>query len=897
MVTTHSPLLLAPSRHASLSAVTLPDGTGLTHHDLATAVGDRAQTWGAGRRVVLIEGGNRLDALVAHLAALEHGHVSLLVPEDRPDQRDAMVAAYDPDIVCTADGDVIRRERSVHDLHPDLALLLSTSGTTGSPKLVRLSRANVASNARSIAQYLELGPHSRAITSLPLHYCYGLSVVHSHLAAGGSLALCDLSVVDECFWDFFEVSGATSFAAVPHTFDLLDRAGFDQRATPTLRQVTVAGGRLAPDRVRHWAAEGRADGWELVVMYGQTEATARMAWLPPDLAEQHPGSIGVAVPGGALRIDPVPESLEPGVGELVYTGPNVMMGYAHSPSDLAGGPELMELRTGDLGREHGGLFEVVGRRDRFTKLFGLRLDLGRLEDLLADTGSPAELVATSAAIHTFSTHGRHSAALRSNVADLCGIPVTAVRTHVVQVPRTPNGKIDRAALQRLAELEEAAELNAEDLAPVEDADHAAWVLATVGRLLGRLDVRANDTFVSLGGDSLSFVETAAVLEARLGPLPPQWHTRPLVELAHPAAAPDSPGSLKTRLDTTVAIRALAIVAVVASHVDLVSWEGGAHLLLVLAGFNFARFQLGSSTRGQRVRHGVSSLLQLVVPSVLLIGALAMVTGQYDAPTVFLLNGLFGSDQWNDQWQLWFLEALTWTTVSAVALMSIPAVHRLERRRPYAFALALALGAVAVRLTWTGQQAGPTERYTVGVVAFFFALGWLAARAESPSQRWVVTVLATGSIVGFFADLGREGFILVGVCALLWLPQVPIPRIVASAVARTTGELASASLFIYLIHWQVYPPLEESGHPLIALTASLAVGAVVGGAFRPVQRRLATLITRSPEQRADLENQAMPTRVSEERTRRRKPVTQRVISVRSTPPPRTPVATRQPGVSE
>ena len=219
----------------------------LTHADLARRVADRAATWGPARRLVLVEGANDLDSLVAYLAALQHGHVALVVPDGRPAQRDAIVAAYDPDVVCTAGArDDVRRPTSAHDLHPDLALLLSTSGTTGSPKLVRLSRDNVASNAAAIADYLALTPADRAVTTLPLHYCYGLSVLHSHLVAGASVVLTDLSVVDACFWDLFARTGVTGLAGVPHTFDLLAASGFEDRDLPTLRQVTQAGGRLAP---------------------------------------------------------------------------------------------------------------------------------------------------------------------------------------------------------------------------------------------------------------------------------------------------------------------------------------------------------------------------------------------------------------------------------------------------------------------------------------------------------------------------------------------------------------------------------------------------------------------------------------------------------------------------
>lgn len=205
----------------------------LTHAALARRVADRARSWGPARRLVLVEGANDLDALVAYLAALQHGHVALVVPDGREAQRAAMVAAYDPDIVCTAGApDDVRRDASAHELHPELALLLSTSGTTGSPKLVRLSRDNVASNATAIADYLRLTPDDRAITALPLHYCYGLSVLHSHLVAGASVVLTSLSVVDECFWDLFVRTGATSFAGVPHTFDLLATSGFEDRDLP-----------------------------------------------------------------------------------------------------------------------------------------------------------------------------------------------------------------------------------------------------------------------------------------------------------------------------------------------------------------------------------------------------------------------------------------------------------------------------------------------------------------------------------------------------------------------------------------------------------------------------------------------------------------------------------------
>lgn len=836
--------VLDHARFGTAPAVVAADEV-LTHADLARRVADRAAAWGPGRRLVLVEGADDLDSLVAYLAALQHGHVALVVPDDRPAQRDATVAAYDPDIVCTSGApDDVRRTASAHDLHPDLALLLSTSGTTGSPKLVRLSRDNVASNATAIAEYLGLTSSDRAVTTLPLHYCYGLSVLHSHLAVGASIVLTELSVVDECFWDLVTRTGVTGLAGVPHTFELLAASGFEDRDVPTLRRVTQAGGRLAPDDVRRWSRFGRSRGWDLVVMYGATEATARMAWLPPDLAEEHPGSIGVAIPGGHLRLDQSVDD-RPGVGELVYSGPNVMLGYAEEPADLALPRVTTELRTGDLARERDGLFEVVGRRNRWGKVFGLRIDLDAVErSLRADVDRHARVVATGRAVHAFVTSGRGSAAARSLVADRCGIPPHAVRVSVVpQVPHTSSGKPDYAALGDLA-----AQVEQEESAADAPARAVRTVRADVVRVLGRPAATDADSFVSLGGDSLSYVELATRLADHFpGGLPSGWHVRTIGELecladdadASPSTAGEPGGPTaddrsrpRTLLDTSVALRALAIVLIVASHVDLVGLEGGAHLLLALAGFNFARFQLSAPGGAcTRLRHGLAGLAQLVVPAVLWVGAVALVLGSYDLTTVLFVREVVNGSEWDDQWQLWFLESLVWLTAAALAATTLPVLHQLERRTPFRFALGVLAVATVARIAEVGLRAGPTERYTTLVVAFFFALGWAGARATTPRQRAVVSALALVLVVGFFGEVHREVIVLGGFLLLLWRPQVRVTPL----IARAAGVLAGASLFIYLTHWQVYPPLEDAGHQWLALVASLTVGIAYARVVRPVHQ--------------------------------------------------------------
>ena len=346
-------------------------------------------------------------------------------------------------------------------------------------------------------------------------------------------------------------------------------------------------------------------------------------------------------------------------------------------------------------------------------------------------------------------------------------------TVLPQLPMTSTGKADYAALADLA-----AEAEREPAAA-----ETGSVRAHFTRVLGRPDADAGDSFVDLGGDSLSYVELATRLADTFGgAVPPAWHTRSIGELERLAAAvgdrgADGAGRGWARLDTTVGLRALAILFVVASHVDLVALEGGAHLLLALAGYNFARFQLSAAGgAATRLRHGLSGLAQLIVPSVLWVGAVAVALGSYDLTTALFVRELLNSSEWDDQWQLWFLESLVWLTAAALALTCLPVLHRLERRTPFRFALALLAVTAAARFADVGLRAGPTQRYTTLVVAFVFVLGWLGARADTTRRRVLVSVLAAALTIGFFGQLHREAIVLGGFLLMLWLPHVAVPSV-------------------------------------------------------------------------------------------------------------------------
>ena len=279
------------------------------------------------------------------------------------------------------------------------------------------------------------------------------------------------------------------------------------------------------------------------------------------------------------------------------------------------------------------------------------------------------------------------------------------------------------------------------------------------------------------------------------------------------------------METSVLLRAISIVLIVATHANVLTLMGGAHLLLGVAGFNLARFQLGDLPRAQRVRSILGAVRQIAVPSIVAIGLVAAVTGMYDLPTVFLLNQALGSDTWTTQWQFWFLDALVWGFLGVAAMLGVPALDRWERRAPFRFAGAVVLGTLAARYVLVGVQAGPSERYALPVVLWCVALGWWAARATGTAQRVLVSLVVLSAVPGFFGEPVREALIASGLLALLWLPAVTLPR----TVARTAGVIASASLFVYLTHWQVYPHLEDH-HPYLATLASFAVGVAVWKAY-------------------------------------------------------------------
>jgi len=272
-------------------------------------------------------------------------------------------------------------------LYEDLSLLLPTSGSTGSPKLVRHSYRNIEANADNVRRLFKLTEDEKAMAILPMHYTMGLSVIASHLLAGATLLLSGRSLLDKGFWSMLK--DATSFTGVPYSYDILTKMRFTHMDLPNLKIITQGGGKLTPEMWNNLAQYAKEKGKQFIATYGQSECTARMAYLPADLALSKVCSIGIAEPGGKLSIidNDGNETFDgEATGEMVYRGENVTLGYATCQEDLMKGDENYGvMHTGDLAhRDEDGCYFIVGRLKRFLKIFGLRIGLDEVENMIKE---------------------------------------------------------------------------------------------------------------------------------------------------------------------------------------------------------------------------------------------------------------------------------------------------------------------------------------------------------------------------------------------------------------------------------------------------------------------------------------------------------------------------------
>ena len=458
-----------PQRQDQIALTDAATHTSWTYSQLCDEVQSRRDFLASRPGLVFHFCNNDLKSVAWYLACLEAGSpVALLSGQLNLGLRADLISVYKPDWIISDQQPENSYASTPHNgvwqcaegpdalLNPALALLLSTSGSTGSPKLVRLTRKNVTANASSIRDALGIEDDHFPVAHLPLHYSYGLSVLNSHLLAGARILLTNLGLMNVGLWDAIRHYKANSFSGVPYTYQMLRRLDLDKVNAPSLLIFTQAGGKLDPPHISHFHEQVTRRGGTFWVMYGQTEATARMTILPASELPRKLGSAGKAIPGGRLSIKEenrdVTSAADP-TGELVYEGPNVMMGYAQAREDLSHGDELHgRLETGDRASlDDEGFVTILGRSKRDAKLFGLRVNLDELEGFVKKNG-PAAAVSGGDRVVIFCEFGSEEnlQSVRSELATRLRIHSSAFQfRRIDQLPTTLGGKIDYEQLRKL----------------------------------------------------------------------------------------------------------------------------------------------------------------------------------------------------------------------------------------------------------------------------------------------------------------------------------------------------------------------------------------------------------------------------------------------------------------
>ena len=723
----------------------------------------------------------------------------------------------------------------------ELAAILYTSGSTGRPKGVMLSHANMWLGARSVAGYLGLQPQDRVLAVLPLSFDYGQNQLLSSWYAGACVVPLDYLTADDVLKAVARYD-ITTLAAVPPLWVQLAEADWPRDTAAKLRRLTNSGGALTPDLVRR--LRGAFPQARLFAMYGLTEAF-RSTFLDPDLIDSHPTSMGKAIPFAEILVigDGGEVTADGEEGELVHCGPLVAQGYWRDaartaerfrpapPASRYGGPAVW---SGDrVRRERDGLLYFVGRRDAMIKSSGNRISPQEIEEEALATGLVAEAVALGIAderlgqaVHLVVRPLPGAAAAETELPRLLAQRLPGfMQPRAVHwrdaMPTGPNGKIDR---QRLAEecgraaAPEPASPAGGTQGPGAPAGSSGFRAEMAG-ILGVKAIRDEDTFVSLGGDSMNYVHATILLDGTPAGIPEDWEHLPFARLEErlfgPAAAQaadslpwvpnPSVGRRPKVLETSVFLRAIAIMLVVLNHTinGKVSdvFAGATSVLLLLVGVNFARFQLPQLEAGISLKAMNGLARNAVLPYFALLTAYFVLLRHVFWPQYFLYSNFTEGFVWDGERRFktyWFIEVYIEFVFLMCSFYLVPQVRAFSRKRP---AVVPAAGFVFTTLMALAARpylaAGTIYEHTLFSALPLVMFGWLAGIARSRRNKYLL--LAAGG--GLMIVLPMEGgalsvsSLVIAVPALMFLRRVAVP----SYLARPLSIVAAASFHIYLLH--------------------------------------------------------------------------------------------------
>lgn len=464
-------MLFAIDKKPQLSLAAIDDAGGeLTYGDIIALRADISKTLPE-RELVFCLCENRIGALAGFLSLYDCGEVCLLLSA-KIDKGllQTLSDTYSPsyfwmpegkavefpyDVVFTSRGYALcRTGNRAPKMHPGLSMLMTTSGTTGSPKLVRHKYGNIEANARNVDEVFGWTPAERGIIDLPMQYTMGLNVICSHLQAGATVLLAEASLMNPKFWNFVKEQKGSNMTGVPFSYEILSKLRFVKMDLPHLTTLAEGGGKLSDSLFAAFANYAVDKGKRFFATFGTTETSARLAYLPPECATTHIGSIGRAIPEGKLLLvdENGQEIIEPDVeGELRYEGPNVTMGYAICADDLQKGDEFCGVyETGDIAKmDADGFFYIVGRKKRFLKLFGLRVSLDQSERIISDHFKiECACAGDDTKMRIYITDGGLTEDVRQLISEKTGLKSSSFEVKVIEaIPHFESGKINYRELK------------------------------------------------------------------------------------------------------------------------------------------------------------------------------------------------------------------------------------------------------------------------------------------------------------------------------------------------------------------------------------------------------------------------------------------------------------------
>ena len=765
----------------------------------------------------------------------------------------------------------------------DMAGILYTSGSTGEPKGVMLSHKNFVARAKCVSEYLDLGPDDK-ILHLP-HYSFGfgLDQLFNGFYAGATGVLHNY-VTPQALMKLMLEERITGLAGVPTALVALTALDWPLAIREHLRYIAAAGGRMpesATRSLRCLAPEAR-----IFLMYGQTE-TLRSTFLPPSEVDYHPNSMGRPIACSKIYVVRADGTLcgpnEP--GELVQTGDTVALGYWNDPERTAqifrpapaqtapGGQPEIGVWSGDMvSYDEDGRFYYIGRQDDLIKTSGYRVSPTEIEDVLYASGlvNMAAVVGVKHAdlgqvVIAFVTTPGNGSLDRDGLLAYCrrelpGYMLPYQIIHRDALPLNANSKLDRRRLvteygDQLYDTVLERPRATLDVPATEKSDLVTRALEFLG-MRRRTSASIADIFASafnlkfvdeqksfssLGGDSLSYVDVSTALEDYIGHVPQNWENMSIAELEQ---IPRS-NSSSTTIAPDVLLRAAAIFGVVALHNRYSSVAGGPSLLFVLSGLSFARFAWNGDP-GQVRRSIFGTMMKVVIPTMLMLLMFFVGDGIFHWSTIFFYDNLLEPESplW---WEgAWFVQVLFQILLFMGALAFIPGAAPFGEKHRYAFGIVLTAGAFLLHYIMALTVHAPTMMFG-HLPQFFlwqFALGWLVFSAKSQLQRVIAFAILFACMGALTTINGLTGDYLLqhhapywlglGTLLLLWMPPVPLPRILAAPIVT----IAKSTLFIYLFHWPfdvvAYRWLHINGGPLgiiIGFGGGLAVWALYEGVIR------------------------------------------------------------------